>query len=107
MRTIIGLAVAVALAAPVAAQEEQAKRLHAGIEVGGRGVKCTVLEVGADGLYRRLMARTSNTTLSVVDDQGRFRAEAIDEAVKAIADFHRTCRDTFKVPDANIHVVGS
>jgi exopolyphosphatase/pppGpp-phosphohydrolase len=105
MRIAIVLA-ALALA-PGGASAQDAKNVHAGIELGGRGVKCTVLEVMPDGLLRRLMARTTNTTLSVLDAKGDFRKEAMDEAVKAIADFHKTCRETYKLPAARIHVVGS
>ena len=108
MRTLIGLVVVgVLVGLPGRAQAQEAKHVHAGIEIGGRGIKCTVLEVAPDGLLRRLMARTTNTTLSVLDAGGNFRQEAIDEAVKGIADFQKTCRETYKLPDARIHIVGS
>lgn len=107
LHSILIALLALALATPGRACAQEAKKVHAGIEVGGRGVKCTVLEVGADGLYRRLMARTSNVTLSTLDARGNFRRAAIAETVRAIAAFRKTCREKYKVADEHIHVVGS
>ena len=108
MRTLIGLVVVGALVGtPGRASAQAAKQVHAGIELGGRGVKCTVLEIAPDGLLRRLVSRTTNTTLSVLDVGGNFRKEAIADAVKAITDYHKICREKFEVPDARVHVVGS
>src|SRR4051812_45722252 len=100
MRTVLTVLVAglITLGTPGRVCAQEPKKVHAGIEIGGRGVKCTVLEVGDDGVYRRLLARTTNVTLSVLDTKGGFRQEAIDDTVKAIADFQKTCRDLYKVP---------
>ena len=108
MRTLIGLVMVGALVGmPGRALAQAAKQVHAGIELGGRGVKCTVLEIAPDGLLRRLFSKTTNTTLSVLDMGGDFRKEAIDDAVKAIADYHKICREKFEVPEVRVHVVGS
>src|SRR5438309_651713 len=96
----------VALAA-LLAEPADAGKVHGGIEVGGRGVKATVLEVRPGGLYRRLFARTYNISLSALDDKGAFKKDAIDDAVKGIAGFHRVFRETYKLPPGRIHVVGS
>src|SRR5205085_978870 len=51
--------------------------LHAGIELGGRGIKATILEVGPGGVFRRVFSQTHNTTLSALDEKGAFRKEAL------------------------------
>src|SRR4051794_7979492 len=96
-----GLLPLVLLAGPA-----DAGSVHAGIEVGGKGVKATVVEVAPGGPFRRLFGRTHNTPLSVLDN-GAFRQPAIDDAARAIAGFYKTFRDTYKLPPERIHIVGS
>jgi hypothetical protein len=90
----------------IAAPTDPAKT-HGGIEIGGRGVKATVLEVQPGGIYRRLFSKTRNITLSTLDDRGAFRPLAIDETVKSVAEFYRIFRETYKLPPERIHIVGS
>ncbi len=97
--------VVVALVFPTPARAET----HAGIEVGGRGIKATAIDatVTKEGyVYTRLYADTYNTTLSVLHE-GAFRKEAIADAANGIARFFKTFREKYKVPAERIHVVGS
>jgi exopolyphosphatase/pppGpp-phosphohydrolase len=91
------------LPAPLCAQES---RLYAGIEIGGSGVKATVVERKPDGLYERLFAQTHRTRLTVLD-HGAFRPEAIGETAKWIAEFRDKIRKAYRLPDERIVVVGS
>src|SRR5436190_6835878 len=83
------------------------RQAHGGIEIGGRGVKATVLEVRPGGLYRRLFSKTHNTTLSALDERGAFKKDALADAVGGIAGFYRVFRETYKLPPERIHIVGS
>jgi hypothetical protein len=80
--------------------------VYAGIEIGGKGVKATVVKGKPGGLYKRLFARTHNTTLSVLKD-GAFDKAAIDETVNAIVGFIKSISAKYKVAPGRIVVVGS
>jgi hypothetical protein len=80
--------------------------IYAGIEIGGRGVKATVVEARPDGVYKRLFSKTQNTTLSVLKD-GAFDKNAIDDTVSAISGFIKTISEKYKLPASRIVVVGS
>jgi exopolyphosphatase/pppGpp-phosphohydrolase len=97
------LLVAFLIPCPARAQEG---RLFAGIEIGGSGVKATVIESKPGGLYDRLFSKTHRTKLTVLD-QGRFRPEAIAETAKIIGDFRDAIRKAYQLPDERIIVVGS
>jgi exopolyphosphatase/pppGpp-phosphohydrolase len=97
------LLVAFLLPQPIRAQES---RLHAGIEIGGSGVKATVIENKEGGLYERLFSKTHRTGLSVLEN-GAFRPEAIAQTAKLIAELRDTIRKSYRLPDDRIIVVGS
>jgi exopolyphosphatase/pppGpp-phosphohydrolase len=80
--------------------------IYAGIEIGGRGVKATVVQAQPDGVYRRLFAKTQNTTLSVLE-AGAFKQNAIDDTVNAIVSLTKAISEKYKVPAERIVVVGS
>ncbi len=91
------------LPGPARAQDS---RLHAGIEVGGSGVKATVVESKPGGLYERLFSKTYRTKLTVLD-RGAFRPEAIAETARLIAELRDTIRKAYRLPDERIVIVGS
>jgi exopolyphosphatase/pppGpp-phosphohydrolase len=95
----------VALLLPTSARAE-AGRLYAGIEIGGSGVKATVVESKPGGLYVQLFAKSHPTQLTVLD-KGAFRSEAIAETAKLIGEFRDQIRKDYKLPDERIVVVGS
>jgi exopolyphosphatase/pppGpp-phosphohydrolase len=97
------LLTAVILAGPARAAES---KIYAGIEIGGRGVKATVVGVQPDGVYRRLFTQTHNTTLSVLKE-GAFDKDAIDDTVDAIQNFIKTITAKYKLPAERVVVVGS
>ena len=106
-RAILRAAVLVCcLAAPgVRAQDS----LHGGIEIGGKGVKATVIRVtpGKEGLHTRMLfASTSNTALSGLEG-GNFRPAAVAQTGAAVGRFFKRMQDEFKVPAGNIYVVVS
>jgi exopolyphosphatase/pppGpp-phosphohydrolase len=79
---------------------------YAGLEIGGRGVKATVVEVLPSGVIRRLMSKTQPTKLTVLED-GKFRGVAIDQTAEAMSKYAKEIREMWKVPDERIHAVGS
>src|SRR4051812_6930563 len=89
----------------VALAQDAADR-HAGIEIGGSGVKVTVVEVRPDGLFRRVFGASRKTALTVLDGES-FKAAAIDDTAKLMADYLDTCQRLYRVPLDRIHVVGS
>jgi exopolyphosphatase/pppGpp-phosphohydrolase len=99
------LLVAFLLLCPARAAAQQS-RLYAGIEIGGSGVKATVIESKPGGLYERLFSKTHRTKLTVLD-KGAFRPEAIAETVKRIGELRDTIRKSYDLPDDHIIVVGS
>src|SRR5690349_9010558 len=97
------LLVAFLLPGPARAEEG---RLYAGIEIGGSGVKATVVESKPGGLYARLFSKTHRTKLTVLE-KGAFRAEAIAETARLITELRDAIRKTYRLPDERIVVVGS
>jgi exopolyphosphatase/pppGpp-phosphohydrolase len=79
---------------------------HGGIEIGGSGVKVTVLEVREGSPWKRVYGKSYKTTLSVLEKDS-FRQDAIDETVKHIGEAHDLLRDKYKIPPERIHLVGS
>src|SRR5438067_1636708 len=103
-----GLPALLACLLAVPAAQAQTSR-HAGIEIGSKGVKPTVLEVtpGKKGLNaKQLFSKTANTTLSALKD-GKFREDAIEETGEEVEKFFKQMQDDFKVPAKNIYVVAS
>jgi exopolyphosphatase/pppGpp-phosphohydrolase len=83
--------------------------LHGGIEIGGKGVKATVIRVtpGKEGLHTQMIfASTANTALSGLED-GKFRPEAVAQTAAAVGRFFKRMQDEYKVPAGNIYVVVS
>jgi exopolyphosphatase/pppGpp-phosphohydrolase len=95
----------VALVLPSCARAQD-RRLVAGIEIGGSGVKATVIESKPGGLYERLFSKTYRTNLTVLD-KGAFRPEAIVETARRMAELRDTIRKSYGLPDERIVVVGS
>ncbi|MBY0231103.1 MAG: hypothetical protein K2W96_17600 [Gemmataceae bacterium] len=79
---------------------------HAGLEIGGRGVKALVVEVLPSGVIRRLMAKTQPTKLTTLED-GKYRPAAIDDTARAMSKYAKEIRDEWKVPPERLRVVGS
>jgi hypothetical protein len=80
---------------------------HAGVEVGGKGVKLVVIEVAATPLgpvYRRVFSATRNTSRSALVD-GKFTEQAVADTAQAVADFVQKAREAYQVPAERIHVV--
>src|SRR5207342_1876354 len=69
MRWLIVPVIAALLAGPARAADPVR---HAGIEIGGSGVKVTVVDVRPDGLINRVFSKSHKTTLTTLDD-GRFK----------------------------------
>lgn len=85
--------------------------VHAGIEIGGKGVKATVVEVtgeGEDMVFKTKLSHTTNTALSAgVAKDGRFAPDAMSETARAVKAYYQRIRKDFDVPAAHIYVVGS
>ena len=79
---------------------------HGGLEIGGRGVKATIVELRPDGVIRRILARTQPTKLTVLEG-GKYRTAAIDDTAAAMSRYARLFREDYKIPPERIHVVGS
>ncbi len=79
---------------------------HGGLEIGGRGVKATVVEVLPSGVIRRLMSKTQPTKLTVLEG-GKYRGVTIDQTAEAMSRYAKEMREEWKVPAERIHVVGS
>lgn len=107
-RFVVGLMVAI-LGLGLHAQARA--EVHGGIEIGGKGVKATVLDVadGTDGFEAKvLLSGTKNTALtSGLASAERFEAGALKETSAAVAKFAEQMRKEYKVPDSRIYVVGS
>jgi exopolyphosphatase/pppGpp-phosphohydrolase len=88
-----------------------AAEVHGGIEIGGKGVKATVLDVKGEGEDIRIkvkLAATTNTGLSAgVAKNGRFDPAALAQTARAVKKYHDRFRKEFKVPGERIYVVGS
>src|ERR1051326_6747089 len=105
-RRLIGLAAVLLLAVPSTRAD-----VHGGIEIGGKGVKATVLDVtsAAEGYdARSLMAKTQNTAIvKGLAATGRFDAGAVAETASAVAQFADQMQKEYKVPAERLYVVGS
>jgi hypothetical protein len=82
-----------------------------GIEIGAKGVKATVVELG-DGqsgpTVKTLMTEIANTTVSAgMSAEGRFAADAIRDTAAEAGKFTRKMREEFQVLPQNIKVIGS
>lgn len=86
--------------------------LHGGIEIGGKGVKATVIEVSLnpEGLAvkvgKPLLAKTANTTISRLE-KGLYSQVAIDETAEAVGRFYSQMREELGVAAKNVYIVGS
>src|SRR5205814_6371316 len=84
---------------------------YGGIEIGGKGVKATVLEVrrqpgGLD--VKTLFSDTENTGVTAgLAKTGRFDPAALKATAEAVAQFAQRMRKDYKLPAEQIHVVGS
>jgi exopolyphosphatase/pppGpp-phosphohydrolase len=93
--------------APTAVRAE----VHGGIEIGGKGVKATVVEVSGEGADIRIKVKLSDTTntalVAGVAKKGRFEATALAETVRAVRKYYNRLRKEFSVAPKRIYVVGS
>lgn len=87
-------------------------RPYAGIEIGAKGVKATVLVMtprADDGFevnepYRRSI---NTTIIAGVKEKGTFEPQAIEETAKAVKELYDQILAGYKVDGKNLHVVGS
>jgi exopolyphosphatase/pppGpp-phosphohydrolase len=98
---------AVAFLAADAARAET----YGGIEIGGKGVKATVLDVSRTpaGLeVKTLLSDSENTAVTAgLAMTGRFDPAALKASAAAVAGFTERMRKEHKLPLERIHVVGS
>ena len=96
--------------AGLAARQVRAE-VYGGIEIGGKGIKATVVQVtpDADGYDVKIdMAKTANTALvSGLAESGRFADTAIKDTVREVEVFYKRMRDEHKVPADRIYVISS
>ena len=110
---LLGLAsLAALLGGDVDAAAQTAGRRHAGIEIGGKGVKVTVLEVvdSPAGYDTKLVHDDTNNTTVVLGTlrDGRFLPQAIEETADAVALFYADVqRPELGVGPDDIYIVGS
>lgn len=89
------------------------RSLHAGIEIGAKGVKLVVLDVAPDPEFgydvapREVPDAVNTTLVAGLDVNGRFDPEAQQETVRAVSKFYQHARDQHQVPEDHIYVVGS
>jgi exopolyphosphatase/pppGpp-phosphohydrolase len=85
--------------------------LHGGIEIGGMGVKATVIDVTGDGddldIAIKLSDSTNTSLTTGVARTGKFAEDAVTDTAKAVKKYRERMAGEFMVPPANIHVVGS
>jgi hypothetical protein len=87
--------------------------LHAGIEIGSKGVKSVVLEVFSDAEYGYDVepqndAKTVNTTLVAgLAANNQFDPEALKDTARAVGKLYGEARNDLKVPEDHIYIVGS
>ncbi len=80
---------------------------YAGIEVGSKGIKAVVVEVGPSGA-NNVMEAIANTTLAQgVAQTGAFSASAIEDTAEEAGKFAQRIRDEFKVSPTKVTVIGS
>jgi len=104
---VVGFVAAITLSVAFAQEPRSSPDRCAGIEIGAKGVKATVLEVGSSG-SRPIMEAVSNTTIAQgAAKTGRFSDAAIRDTAEEAGKFARRIRDEFKVPADRVCVVGS
>jgi exopolyphosphatase/pppGpp-phosphohydrolase len=85
--------------------------IHGGIEIGGKGIKATAVDVtpGPDGSeVKILMEVTQSHTLPAgLAASGRFDPQTLKEVAAAVAKFADKMQKDHKVPKDSIYVVGS
>lgn len=100
------LALFSSLAAPPVRAE-----VYAGIEVGGKGVKATVVDVTGAGETAEIAVKSADTTntglAADVAKDGRFADATLAETVKAVGDYNDRFRKEFAADPARTYVVGS
>lgn len=81
---------------------------YAGIDVGSKGVKATIIEIvpGKANPVSSIYTKTTNPTVGLLKD-GKFRQEAMAEVAADVDRFVKDFRSKYQVPLENIHVVGS
>jgi exopolyphosphatase/pppGpp-phosphohydrolase len=88
----------------------QDKSLYAGIEIGSKGVKMTVLDVDniKRGKYEVKSFWTDNIGISKgISVNGKLASDDIERAVKSVAENYFKIKNEFGVLDKNIYIVGS
>ncbi len=83
--------------------------LNGGIEIGAKGIKSIVVRVSSEeeGYNVKIIhAEIINTTL-VQTREGKFTPDAIKETGQVVQRFYQRMQQEFRVPLANIHIVGS
>jgi hypothetical protein len=88
------------------------RSLYAGIEIGAKGVKATVLQVdttkGTHDAKALMPLKTFNITLmSGVAETGRFSPAAIEDTAKGVQKLFAQMRDQYKVATERIRIIGS
>lgn len=101
-----------AQAAKVGLEGLMQPRPYAGIEIGAKGVKSSVLVMTPqpDNTYNvnEPYRRSINTTIFAgVKEKGVFEAQAIEETAKAVKELYDIVTTTHKVAPGNVFVVGS
>ncbi|HVS37811.1 MAG TPA: hypothetical protein VMS17_19795 [Gemmataceae bacterium] len=108
MRTVwCAVLTAAALSIPTVVRAE----VYGGIEIGGKGVKATVLDATGQGENLEIVVKLADSTntglASDVAKDGRFGDAALAETVKAVAAYRDRFRKDFGAADGRISVVGS
>lgn len=105
LRVALAVLVLPLFATPVSAQVLR----QAGIEIGGKGVKATVVEVtptAADPV-KVLLAKTANTALTDLGGDKKFRPDAITATAAAITGLLAEIENDHRVPRDRVAVIGS
>lgn len=105
--TLTGWLTVGALLAPSSVRAE----VHGGIEIGSKGVKATVVELGGEGedaVFKVQLSNATNTTLVAgIAKEGRFNPAALMTTVQAVKKYADRFRGEFRVAPEHIYVVGS
>jgi hypothetical protein len=99
-----------ALAAGLLLHCQARAEVHGGIEIGAKGVRAVVVEVGggAGTAPKVLASRTQNTTLvRGLAEAGRFNPEALKDTAAAVGRFADWMRKEQQIADGRLYVVGS
>lgn len=85
--------------------------LYGGIEIGGKGVKATVVKMTSteNGYDAQMLMQTSlNVTIMAgVESGGNFSVAAMDEAAKAVKQLYTEIQEKHAVTPERIYIVGS